>query len=354
MLCCLVERSLCNWENFSQNSLTRCVEFCSGCGNLTKALGKWRACCFDLIYDDAHDMLTKPGCRLYLDAVSSLGKMALIWLGVPCSSWVPLCSSVSKRKPENGFFGDTDRAFVKTGNAQMVITSIIMFIRALLGHGHCIILEQPLGSSLPKVKPLSTVLTFFKMHKFVTYGGAFGGPSVKPLQLWGTHLVFKNLKERGLIPIYLKIPWQHGQVVVDLPVILGCWQSQLNTHPCLVRKWLSVMPVFCQQLAFSPLTLTRLWLVTIILIHWRWRNVAVCAGLSSPLFCNVSSFKSTIGPELDLRRLRLMILCHKSFGKRWNWTNIKPTWNCVIFKMKSCFRLSQAGPATACGNLGLG
>lgn len=195
---------------------------------------------------------------------------------------------------------------------------------------------------------------FFKMHKFVTYGGAFGGPSVKPLQLWGTHLVFKNLKERGLIPIYLKIPWQHGQVVVDLPVILGCWQSQLNTHPCLVRKWLSVMPVFCQQLAFSPLTLTRLWLVTIILIHWRWRNVAVCAGLSSPLFCNVSSFKSTIGPELDLRRLRLMILCHKSFGKRWNWTNIKPTWNCVIFKMKSCFRLSQAGPATACGNLGLG
>ena len=71
MLCSLVERSLCNWENFSHNSLTRCVEFCSGCGNLTKALGKWRACWFDIIYDDAHDMLTNNGCRLYLDAVSS-------------------------------------------------------------------------------------------------------------------------------------------------------------------------------------------------------------------------------------------------------------------------------------------
>lgn len=194
MLCCLIERSLCNWENFSQNSLTRCVEFCSGCGNLTKELArKWRACCFDIIYDDkAHDMLTKNGCRLYLDAVASLAQKGLIWLGVPCSSWVPLCSSVSKRKPENGFLGDMERLFVKTGNAQMVITSIIMFIGALLGH--CIMLEQPLGSSLPKVKPLSTVLTFFKMHKFVTYGGAFGGPSVKPLQLWGTHLLFKNLE----------------------------------------------------------------------------------------------------------------------------------------------------------------
>ena len=124
---------------------------------MTKALGKWRACCFDIIFDDAHDMLTKNGRRL-----------------------------------ENGFLGDTDRAFAKTGNVQMVITSIIIFIGALLGH--CIMLAQPLGSSLPKVKPLSTVLTFFKMHKFVTYGGAFGGPSVKRLQLWGTHLVFKNLE----------------------------------------------------------------------------------------------------------------------------------------------------------------
>ncbi len=192
ILCSIVERSLYNWENFSKDTLTRCVEFCAGCGNLTRELGKWRACCFDILYDAGHDMLSKNGCRLYLDTVSSLGQMGLIWLGVPCSSWVPLCSSVSKRKPENGFLGDTDRAFVITGNAQMVITSIIVFIGALLGH--CIMLEQPLGSVLPKVKPLSTVLTFFKMHKFVTYGGAFGGPSVKPLQLWGTHLVFKNLE----------------------------------------------------------------------------------------------------------------------------------------------------------------
>ena len=41
----------------------------------------------------------------------------------------------------------------------------------------------------------------------------------------------------------------------------------------------------------------------------------MCAGLSSPLFCNVSSFKSTIGPELDLRRLRLMILSQKLWKK---------------------------------------
>lgn len=192
MLCSLVERSLCNWENFSQDALTRCVEFCSGCGNLTKALGQWRACCFDIVYDKAHDMLTKNGCRLYLDAVASLAQKGLIWLGVPCSSWVPLCSSVSKRNALNGFLGDMNRLFVMTGNAQMVVTSIIMFLGALLGH--CIMLEQPLGSCLPKVKPLSTVLTFFKLHKFVTYGGSFGGPSVKPLQLWGTHLVFKNLE----------------------------------------------------------------------------------------------------------------------------------------------------------------
>ena len=41
----------------------------------------------------------------------------------------------------------------------------------------------------------------------------------------------------------------------------------------------------------------------------------MCAGLSSPLFCNVSSLKSTTGPELDLRGLRLVILCHKALEK---------------------------------------
>ena len=46
------------------------------------------------------------------------------------------------------------------------------------------VLEQPLSSVLAECLSMKTVLEFSSSRRYVTYMGAFAGPSQKPLQLW--------------------------------------------------------------------------------------------------------------------------------------------------------------------------
>eukprot|EP00435_Cladocopium_sp_Y103_P046754 s3581_g13.t1 len=108
--------------------------------------------------------------------------------GAQCSSFVPLCLSVSKRSHANSFFGDLTREFVKIGNALMMVTSFLMVLGLALGH-HVTLeqpLEQPTGSVMPLNPVIKSVLTFFHMKNHVTYLGSFGAKSVKPVRLLST------------------------------------------------------------------------------------------------------------------------------------------------------------------------
>lgn len=193
MLLHLVERSLANWEHPDLEGYKwQCIEFCAGVGNLTKELIKasFRAMAFDCVYSESHNFLTSHGFRLFCDSIASLARKGLVWFGPPCSSWVTLCRSNSKRDESNQWMG-CSLPFVKEGNAQMVCVSLLFFLGSILGHACC--LEQPLNSVLPLAKPLANVLAFFRCHKVVTYMGSFNGPSMKPLQAMTTSKEFFRL-----------------------------------------------------------------------------------------------------------------------------------------------------------------
>ena len=68
------------------------------------------------------------------------------------------------------------------GTAQMTIASLMFFLGYLCDVSP--VLEQPLGSCMARAAPMSTSLKFTKAVKTVTWHGAFGASSLKPLQLW--------------------------------------------------------------------------------------------------------------------------------------------------------------------------
>ena len=137
---------------------------------------------FDIAYHSGHDCLTDAGLSLWLDELAFTPIGSLLWFGTQCSSWVMMCRKQSMRSEKNGYWGDTSRPFVSKGNMQMVVTSLVMFVGCLLSNTP--MLEQPLNSVMVKARPLSTVLSVVGAHRTVTYLGAFGGETMKPLQIW--------------------------------------------------------------------------------------------------------------------------------------------------------------------------
>lgn len=200
MLAALVDRCMFLREHASPR-LFQFLEFFAGVGNLSRGLLQrgLHGAAFDVTYSSAHDVLNASGLRLYVDACLSSASKCLAWFAVQCSSFVGLCISNSKRGPENAFMGDQSREFVQVGNSLMIVTAFLLFLCRLCNITTC--LEQPLNSCLPKCPAMSSVLQFCRMGKFVTYLGAFGGKSAKPLQIWTSSAAFSHLvkaKPEGL------------------------------------------------------------------------------------------------------------------------------------------------------------
>ena len=64
----------------------------------------------------------------------------------------------------------------------MVVTALTMAFSFLCGCNP--VLEQPLGSVMPKEEPLKFVLQAIGASKWVIYHGAYSAESRKPLQFW--------------------------------------------------------------------------------------------------------------------------------------------------------------------------
>ena len=205
ILSCLVHRAIANMEDFGcaegghvsggndshanrkdHVELFDAVEFACGVGNLTRGLISegFKCCALDLIHSDDHNCLCSHGLRLWFQALSSCNPRALHWWGTKCSSFVSICVSVSKRSLENLYYGDTSRDFVVEGNSLLMITAVLMSLSCALGHR--VALEQPLTSCMPLHPIMRSVISYFSCERTVTYLGAFGASSVKPVQLMST------------------------------------------------------------------------------------------------------------------------------------------------------------------------
>ena len=155
------------------------MEIFAGRANLTLEMicAGFKGSGYDIVFDRAHNALASHGLRLILDNLGCLKRKGLCWL----ASFVVLCRHQSRRQASNGWLGDINRMFVRTGNHLMEVSSIIFLVAYLLGLWP--VLEQPTSSVMPDCWTFQTVLRLTASKKFVTYMGSLGGPSQKPLQL---------------------------------------------------------------------------------------------------------------------------------------------------------------------------
>lgn len=160
------------------------AEIFSGCANLTLEMlrANFKGCAFDIAYGEDHNLLTSKGLRMVLDCLGTLKHRALLWLGTKCSSFVVLCRYQSQRYASNQWLGDETRPWVREGNALMEVSSMIYLIAYLAGL--LPVLEQPQSSVMSECYTLRSVLDFTASRQYITYMGAFNGPSQKPFQLW--------------------------------------------------------------------------------------------------------------------------------------------------------------------------
>ena len=112
-------------ERCSDGGRFQLLEYFAGAGQITRAaISKGLRCArFDKLYSDAHDCTTPIGLRNWLDALMSTDPGAWLWLATECSPWVFLCANLHKRKVENSYLGDIERAFVRRGN-QLITVSV--------------------------------------------------------------------------------------------------------------------------------------------------------------------------------------------------------------------------------------
>ena len=137
---------------------------------------------FDKLYAAYHDCTTNLGLRYWMIELCCTDCRSLCWLGTQCSSFVKICVSQSQRHAANNFVGDETKPFVRDGNRQQLVASLIMFISWCIGGRP--VLEQPVSSVLPRMSPMKEVLAFVGARRTVTWLGQFGGPTPKPIQLW--------------------------------------------------------------------------------------------------------------------------------------------------------------------------
>ena len=178
----LLSLALSNMETCATQMLDM-VEYCAGYGNLSRAFlrRKWRVAPLDQKFSPLHDALTSAGLRLWVLCLCFTSGTGMLWFAPECSSFVALSASQHCRKESNDFMGDCSKDFVNRGNSLMIICSMIMCIGLSLGLK--VGLEQPNSSAMMSTKWMSHVITFFQMRQQLTYLGAFGAATCKPLIL---------------------------------------------------------------------------------------------------------------------------------------------------------------------------
>jgi hypothetical protein len=134
------------------------VEFFAGVGLITyfKLLDGVDSLQFDKAFHASHDCRTPLGFRAWMDALMLCRAGALNWYATQCSGYVQACRSVHQRSAANDYNGDCSKLFVRDSNHMHDITALLYcFSSVILTEP---MLEQPLGSVLPKMDLLSIVL----------------------------------------------------------------------------------------------------------------------------------------------------------------------------------------------------
>ena len=170
------------------------VEVFCGRGNLSRACiaAGLLGVSLDTCVNPDHDVLSASGFRLLLAALTGTVQRGMLWIGTPCRSFSVMSASVSRRAAENMYLGDTSLFCVQLGNVLADITGLLLLLGFFLDLSEG--LEQPGGSTLPLTPVVNAVLRFVGSSRTDTYHWCFGGPTLKPLQLWSRCNFMRHLR----------------------------------------------------------------------------------------------------------------------------------------------------------------
>ena len=163
--------------------LAALTEKYAGSCAITKAFAELdcRVLFFDVIYGEAHDCTKPKGLRRWLLSKALMKIGSLNWMALVCSSWVFLSRSVTKRSRRNPSGSDFVPS-VKLGNTQANLLAFELVVDEFMGITD--VVEQPLSSELHWYKSTGTALDLRGTDCVVTWLGAFGADTPKPIKLW--------------------------------------------------------------------------------------------------------------------------------------------------------------------------
>lgn len=134
------------------------VELWSGVGSIAAAARDVHLKAETMELEDGQDLATKDGFKDAESKVLRVAKGGLLWMGLPCKSFVFLNSSNCRRNPYNNYRGDTSYPAVKEGN---LFANEAKFLGQLaLKRDVQVVIENPPQSTLWSYFPESFMKAF--------------------------------------------------------------------------------------------------------------------------------------------------------------------------------------------------
>ena len=218
----------------------KCADIFSGTGNMAAAFGAFGmlSSTFEKQNDpEGQDVTTDKGMGILLYMIARVEPGGIVWLGPPCSSWVWLSRSTTKRSASK-VEGDTTVPSVAEANAIANIVADIMRVCHALGVFY--VVEQPRTSLLFDYSPMRSALDeTTALHVALNLGQA-GATSQKPLTLWGTAPWLRSLagtiRRRPMLSTTRPLTDRRGGTVNGRKAALSASASYPRTFCCIVAR----------------------------------------------------------------------------------------------------------------------
>lgn len=156
----------------------------------------------DLSMSKAHNILEYTGFALFIQAFLELVPMAMVFIGLPCSTFVFMSRGTTKRYAENAWLGNEDLACVRAAN--IIAKRVVMLCKMLTLRLVQYVIEQPMTScffDMQCFRKLCDMKPYLGRHglrlkrKFV-WLGHWGHNIPKPTVLWGCARALKHLVKK--------------------------------------------------------------------------------------------------------------------------------------------------------------
>ena len=146
---------------------------------------------FDKVYSPEQDFTSSQGFMNALHLMLRVRPGGCLWAAPECKTWIWLSRTQTRRSkyhPE----GDMAKDYVKNANRMVILLSLLFSVAFC--RGVALFMEQPSSTVLHYMSPMNYVIKHCLPYKVLTYLGAFGAESAKPVLIWSSLQEVEQLK----------------------------------------------------------------------------------------------------------------------------------------------------------------